>query len=89
MTDIDRLVAGISCREVLADLSDFIDDALSPERVARLQAHISECDTCARFGGTVTQALRLLREGGPVGVALPDEARARLRARLTRDTLLR
>ncbi len=69
MPDLDRVTAGLSCREVLADLSELLDGGLAPDRVAAIHAHLSACDTCARFGGSVTEivsALRTQRERGPV-----------------------
>jgi anti-sigma factor RsiW len=63
MTDqgLDTIVAGVRCREVLAELSDYLDGALSPARVQALQAHLGGCDRCARFGGHVATVLEQLR----------------------------
>lgn len=63
MTDqgLDTVVAGVRCREVLADLSNFVDGELDAERVRELQAHLAECDRCARFGGDVVRLLTALR----------------------------
>jgi anti-sigma factor RsiW len=61
MPDLDRRVAGLRCRDVLADLSEFLDGNLAPERLASIQAHLAACDTCARFGGTVGTIVAALR----------------------------
>ena len=58
----ERLVAGLRCSEVLADLSDFIDGSLDAERIARLQGHVAGCQVCERFGATFKTAVRALRE---------------------------
>jgi anti-sigma factor RsiW len=84
MPDLDRVVAGLRCREVLADLSDFLDGTLPPARLAAIHAHLAACDTCARFGGTVGEivaALRAERGRAPV-LETPalDTLRARVRA---------
>jgi anti-sigma factor RsiW len=84
MTDhsLDTVVAGVPCREVLADLSDFLDGALSDERVAQLQAHLGGCDNCSRFGGRVAQTLGALRStvvARPANVALGDRIMAAVR----------
>ena len=84
MTDssLDTVVAGVPCREVLADLSDFLDGALSDERVGQLQAHLGGCDNCARFGGRVAQTLGALRTAvvsRPANVALGDRIMAAVR----------
>ncbi len=87
MTDLDHLVAGVSCRDVLADLSEFLDGALSPERVAQLQAHLAGCANCARFGSDVAATLTALRAGAAAAPVVPTDVAARLRDRMA--TLLR
>ena len=89
MPDLNRLVAGLRCRDVLEDLSELLDGALPPERVAAIHAHLAECDTCARFGGTVGDIVAALRVSAPV-VPL-EEARLhgllqRVRARVAETT---
>jgi anti-sigma factor RsiW len=65
MTDhgLDTIVAGVRCRDVLADLSGFVDGELPIGRIAELQAHLAACDRCTRFGGDVTRLLHALRDG--------------------------
>jgi anti-sigma factor RsiW len=41
---LNTLIAGVRCRAVLAELSEYIDGALSANRVATLQAHLNGCD---------------------------------------------
>lgn len=84
MTDdgLDTIVASIRCREVLADLSGYLDGELSPARVVQLQAHLSACDRCSQFGSEVTRVLTQLREGLAVPSALPRDVATRLHARL-------
>jgi anti-sigma factor RsiW len=65
MPDLNRLVAGLRCRDVLEDLSEFLDGGLPPERVAAIHAHLAECETCARFGGSVGEIVSALRAGMP------------------------
>jgi anti-sigma factor RsiW len=62
----ERIVAGLHCGEVLADLSEHLDGRLSLDRVERIDEHLAECAGCRRFGGEVTAAVRALRQ-------LPDE----------------
>jgi len=80
---LETIVAGIRCREVLDDLSEYLDGSLSPMRVAELQAHLAGCDRCARFGGEVSQtiaALRAtLRQPEPMGAQRAQGLRASLR----------
>lgn len=78
----DREVAGVRCTEVLADLSDYVDGSVPPERRARIDAHLRGCDWCTHFGGAFAGTVRALRER--LGPAEPPEAevRDRLRRRL-------
>ncbi|MCA2982336.1 MAG: anti-sigma factor family protein [Gemmatimonas sp.] len=66
---LDTIVAGVRCRDVLADLSDFLDGALGAPRVAELQGHLAACSNCARFGGHIARTLTALRR------AMPEETR--------------
>jgi len=36
----------MTCQEVVARLSDYIDDALAPEARSALEAHIASCQGC-------------------------------------------
>jgi anti-sigma factor RsiW len=75
MTDqgLDTIVAGIRCREVLADLSDYADGDLPHARVRELQAHLAGCGRCSRFGGDVMRVIASLREGLATPVAAARE----------------
>lgn len=85
MAMLDQLIAGLRCREVLADLSDFLDGGLTPDRRVQIEAHVTACDNCARFGQRFAGALQTLRE--ELGGASPLDAAlaARLRERLRRE----
>jgi anti-sigma factor RsiW len=82
MPDLDRLVAGLRCRDVLADLSEFLDGNLAPARVSAIQAHLADCDTCARFGGSVGAIVATLRSEGERASQLDASALDALRARV-------
>ena len=62
----ERMVAGLHCGEVLADLSEHLDGRLSLDRAERIAAHLAGCAGCQRFSGEVTVAVRVMRR-------LPDE----------------
>ena len=86
MPDPERSIAGIRCREILAELSQYVDGELPQRRVDQIHAHLRECDWCERFGGefagVVTTFRRTLADAEP----LSAETEARLRRRL-RDEL--
>lgn len=58
----DRVVAGLHCGEVLADLTEYLDGLLHRERMRRIQEHVKECDLCAGFGSELAVAVAALRE---------------------------
>ncbi|MDP2322389.1 MAG: zf-HC2 domain-containing protein [Acidobacteriota bacterium] len=82
MRPTERTVAGLTCSEVLADLSRYLDGDLAPDRRAQIEAHVSECQACSEFGqafGGMIDAVRArLREPEPV----PAEVAERLKAAL-------
>jgi anti-sigma factor RsiW len=87
----EQEVAGIRCGEVLAELSDFLDGELPPERRAQVVAHLQGCDVCERFGGAFTAAIHSLwQEGGNqpiVESVVYERLRVRLEQVAGRDTL--
>jgi anti-sigma factor (TIGR02949 family) len=88
MEGLDRSVAGITCREVLADLSAFLDGELTDARVAQLRAHLAGCRECDRFGGAVGAIVAALRRDlarpDALDAAVADRLAERLRAERTR-----
>lgn len=75
----ERTIAGVACSQVLARLTDYFDGDLSSEERAQLEAHVRQCDHCARFGGVFAAAISSLRARlGADELGAP--ARARLRA---------
>ncbi len=81
---LDSVVAGLRCREVLDDLSDYLDGGLSPDRLVRIQAHLAGCDRCARFGGEVAETVTALRQTLQVPPPVDAPQAARIRAALRR-----
>lgn len=85
----DREIAGIRCTEILAKLDDYVDGNLSPELVAQINKHLSQCQWCAQFGGeyaaVVTKLQQpLLEERGVCDTSSDDDAAAFARQLLGR-----
>ena len=80
----DRVVAGIRCSEVLAELSDYVDGDLSKGRNVQVEAHLADCDWCERFGGEFAGTVKALRGALAEAPRPPEEVRERLRKRLRR-----
>ena len=62
----ERLIAGLHCGEVLADLTEHLDGRLSREQSLRMEEHLSGCPECRRLGDEIVDVVRALRE-------LPEE----------------
>lgn len=78
----ERVLAGLSCSQVLASLTDYLDGELAPDARAALEAHVRACEHCARFGGVFAAVVRGLRER--LGsAALDPGVGARLRTKLS------
>ena len=82
MSRLERLVAGITCREVLAEVSSFLDGELSAARVAQIRAHLAGCRECERFGGAVGALVSMMRRALAEPEALDAGVAQRLRERL-------
>lgn len=58
----ERTVGGLRCGEVLARLSDYLAEALPAVERQQVEAHVTGCSVCERFGGEFALTLRRLRE---------------------------
>lgn len=77
-----RVIAGLHCFEVLELLEAYLEEALSPEQRAQVQAHLAECAACAEFGGRYAQLVQTLHHAlAPTSSAPHDQARALFRKR--------
>lgn len=78
----DRDVAGIRCSEVLARLSDFLDDDLQSQVRAQIEDHLRGCDWCEKFGGEFAETIQSLRRGLLEAEPVESDVLERLRAKL-------
>jgi anti-sigma factor RsiW len=83
--DGERLVAGLRCSEVLADLSEYLEGGLPAARRAQLESHVRGCVYCERFGDRFAKAIRSLRDHLATADALDPAVAERLRERLRRE----
>jgi anti-sigma factor RsiW len=77
MTHFPVIPGGISCREVVEIVTDYLDGALSPEDQARMEAHLEACPPCVLY----VEQIRTTRR-------LAAEAEAELEERPDREALL-
>ncbi len=85
MPTLDREIAGIRCREILAELSDYVDGFLPEERVAQIHEHLRDCDWCERFGGEFATVIAGFRKALAEAEPLDPGVARRLRERLRRE----
>lgn len=79
-----RIVAGLSCRDVLAHLSDFVDGTLEADVRVRILEHLAGCNWCEEFGGRFSGIVRALKRASDD--KLEESVAARLMRRLQDDT---
>jgi anti-sigma factor RsiW len=53
---------GISCREVVEIVTDYLDGALAPEDRARMETHLEACPPCATYVEQIRTTRRLAAE---------------------------
>lgn len=76
----ERLVGGLTCSQVLADLSAYLDGELDAARKEQVESHVSGCQNCATFGASFGSLLAAVRSHLQAPDPLPDDVAARLRA---------
>ena len=72
----------LTCREVVGLLADYLESALSQERIGGLEEHLAGCEACQAYLNTYQRTKTLTAETGRV--AMPDEMKHRLRQFLLR-----
>lgn len=80
----ERIVGGLSCGQVLADLSLYLDGELEVAQRSALEVHVRGCDQCARFGGVFAATIRGLRDQLAPADDIEDDVARRLAEALRR-----
>ncbi|MGZ8833602.1 MAG: anti-sigma factor family protein [Thermoanaerobaculia bacterium] len=81
----ERVVAGLTCGEVLAVLSDFLDGELDHGTRQRIFDHLRGCNWCEQFGGRFAYVVESLRRELSDPTPLRADVTARLRERLAKS----
>jgi hypothetical protein len=76
----------LDCRQVLANLSDYVDEDVSERLRRALEEHIARCRRCRVLVDTTRKTLKITIDAEPFEV--PPEVSLRLYARLN-DFMLR
>jgi predicted anti-sigma-YlaC factor YlaD len=70
----------IDCSQIIARLSDYLDDEVSPQTRRIVEEHLAKCHRCSLVYSTTRQTLRIVTECG--AFALPAGVGTRLHVRL-------
>lgn len=68
-------MAMMDCKEVLANLSNYVDGDVSAELRAALEEHIAKCRRCRVVFDTTGKALKIVLDVEPFEVPLAASAR--------------
>jgi len=73
------------CKQMLAELSDYVDGEMSAALCAALEEHLRQCENCRIVVDTLRKTIELYQETQPGEEALPSAVRQRLFVRLNLD----
>ena len=76
-------VIEMSCLEVWRELSNYLDDEISPELRARMEAHFMVCAHCTAVLDGTRNVVKLLADG--VEYELPEGFGQRLYSRIKKE----
>ena len=72
----------LTCKQFLAELSDFLDEALGVEERKKLEDHINQCPNCWVIADTTRKTIEVYKCSDPAPI--PTEIRSRLMQALER-----
>ncbi len=66
----------LTCRDFLAELTDFLDERIDAELRAKLERHITECPNCWVIADTTKKTIKIYKGMEPYPI--PAEVESRL-----------
>jgi anti-sigma factor (TIGR02949 family) len=66
----------LTCKQFLAELSDFLDESLGADERKKLEDHINACPNCWVIADTTRKTIQVYKCHEPVSI--PSEVRSRL-----------
>jgi anti-sigma factor (TIGR02949 family) len=66
----------LTCKQFLAELSDFLDESLGIDERKKLEDHINECPNCWVIADTTRKTIEVYKCHTPISI--PTEIRSRL-----------
>jgi anti-sigma factor RsiW len=77
----------LTCKEFLAELSDFLDETTDAEVRAKLEKHIAECPNCWVICDTTKKTISVYK--GMKSCSIPEDVHSRLMAAMERKMAAR
>lgn len=71
----------LDCRQVLAELSNYLDDEVTLELARAIEKHLARCHRCWVVYDTTRKTLAIVTEALPTGAPLPVSERLHARLR--------
>jgi anti-sigma factor RsiW len=72
----------LTCKEFLAELSDFLDETTKLEIRAKLERHLAECPNCWVVCDTTRKTIQVYK--GMASCSIPEDVHTRLMAAVER-----
>jgi len=72
----------LTCKDFLAELSDYLDERIDAELRAKLERHITECPNCWVIADTTRKTIQIYKGMDPYPI--PSEVETRLMQALER-----
>ena len=66
----------LTCKEVLSELNEFLDETVDQELRQRLESHVSECPNCFVICDTTKRTIRVFKGMEPQSI--PSDVHSRL-----------
>ena len=66
----------LTCRDFLAELSDYLDERIDAELRVKLEKHIAECPNCWVIADTTKRTIQIYK--GMDAVPIPQDVESRL-----------
>jgi len=66
----------LTCKDFLAELSDYLDERIDTELRAKLERHITECPNCWVIADTTRKTIQIYKGMNPYPI--PSDVEARL-----------
>jgi anti-sigma factor RsiW len=68
------MAEALSCQELVELVTDYLEDALSPEERRRFEEHVGSCGGCGRYVEQLRETIRLVGSLDPEAISPEAEA---------------